>query len=130
MVASWRVHYNLDEKPLFHLDFRRSVAICLLKMHHTDRAQLGGGPIPNMPDNVRYDGVGHDKFPATLRKCKWCKKYCRYECIKCGVRLHYDKGAVCVTLYHRREQLLACKAWSKLFTWSYTLPLVLHFNCW
>ena len=131
-MAAWRVHCNLDGKPLSHLDFHRSVAICLLKNapHGSDRAELGGGLIPNMLDNVCYDGVGHDKFPATQRRCKWCKKYCPYECIKCGVLLHYDKGAVCATLYHCREQLLLCKAWSTLFSWSYTLPLVLHLDCW
>ena len=102
VVAAWRLHCNLEDKPLSHLAFRRYISVCMLKMHHVDRPQVGGGIVPDMPDDVRYDGIGHDKFPATQGRCKWCKKNCRYECIKCGVRLHYDKGAVCATLYHRR----------------------------
>ena len=44
-----------------HLDFRREIAICLLKMSMVSHLQVGGGPRVNLPDDVRFDGEDHEK---------------------------------------------------------------------
>ena len=102
IVAAWRAHCAIEETPLSHLNFRREVTICLLKLGHPQpRTQVGGGISAVLPDGVRRDGVGHEKEACTQGRCKVCKKNARYRCRKCGVRLHYDKGSTCADAYHR-----------------------------
>ena len=103
VVASWRIHCKIAESPMSHLDFRREIAICLLKMSMVSRLQVGGGPRVNLPDDVRFDGEDHEKVVATQGRCKVCKKNCRYMCAKCNVRLHYDRGSRCLVTYQMRS---------------------------
>ena len=103
VVASWRIHCKIAESLMSHLDFRREIAICLLKMSMVSRLQVGSGPRVNLPDDVRFDGEDHEKVAATQGRCNVCKKNCRYMCAKCNVRLHYDRGSRCHVTYHMRS---------------------------
>ena len=103
VVAAWRIHCKIAEYPMSHLDFRRKIAICLLKMSMVSRLQVGSGPRVNLPDDVRFDGEAHEKVAASHGRCKVCKKNCRYMCAKCKMRLHYDCGSSCHVTYHMRS---------------------------
>ena len=48
-----------------HLNVRREIAICLLKMSMVSRFQVGGGPRFNLPDDVWFDDGLMEK---TMRK--------------------------------------------------------------
>ena len=61
VVAAWRMFGYLHDVPgssTTHLDFRRKVAVCLLKMVG-ERSSVAGGRHAQMPVDVRYDGDGH-----------------------------------------------------------------------
>ena len=70
-VAAWWIHCKTS--PMSHLDFRREIAICLLKMSMVSRLKFGGGPRVNLPDDVRFDGEDHEKVAASQGRCKVCK---------------------------------------------------------
>lgn len=107
IVAAWRIHCALHggKDQLDHLAFRRQVVLCLLKAG-TDlkpRLQVGGGRLADLPDDIRYDGLEHDRQPCSQGRCKLCQKNCRVQCCKCNVRLHADHGKKCFLLYHTRS---------------------------
>jgi len=57
IVAVWRVHTQLHSAhSINHLDFRREIALCLLKVSVASKPLLGHRV--NMPDDVRFDGIG------------------------------------------------------------------------
>lgn len=102
VVAAWKVHCNVSADKMDHLSFRRSVTLSLLKFDETSyvRKQVGGGATANLPNSVRFDGVGHHKITCSQGRCKICQKNARYKCSKCDVRLHSDKGKSCFEIYH------------------------------
>ena len=102
VVAAWRVHCKVADEPLSHLDFRREIAVCLLKTAPS-KAKHPGGHTAHQPQDVRYDGVGHTAESTKQGRCKECQKNCRYICIKCKVRLHFDHGKDCFRRYHEKE---------------------------
>ena len=103
VLAAWRIHCEIAESPMSHLDFRREIAICLLKMSMVSHLQVGGGPRVNLPDDVRFDREYHEKVAASQGRCKVSKKNCRFMFAKCNVRLHYDRRAKCHVTYHMRS---------------------------
>ena len=103
VVAAWRMHCQLVEDPLSHLEFRREVTLCLLKSV-TPRAHVGQSKITELPADIRYDGLGHNKQRCKQGRCAVCKKNARYQCSKCLVRLHFDKGTECARNYHTESK--------------------------
>lgn len=103
VVAAWRLFCLINDVDVCHLEFRRTITICLLKQETTPRSRVIGGGVPSLPRDVRYDGRGHDKESVSQGRCVVCKKNARYRCKKCQVRLHYDKGSICAHRYHTRE---------------------------
>ena len=100
LVAAWRLHCCLHDQPMSHLDHRRQVTLCLLKIDCPEpRAQIEGEKARTLPDDVRFDGQGHEKQPCSQGRCKVCQKNARYVCRKCKVRLHYNKGSTCAVEY-------------------------------
>ena len=65
VVAALRILCKIAESPMSHLDFRREIAICWLKMSMVSRLQVGGGPRVNLPDDVRFDWEDHEKVAAS-----------------------------------------------------------------
>ena len=95
VVGAWQVHCVVQEKLMTHLEFWREIKICLLQMDMLLRRQIGGRRISQLPNDIRFDGVGHFKAPAAQVRCNVCQKNTRYICQKCNMRLHSDKSAVC-----------------------------------
>ena len=104
VVAAWRLHCEVAEQPVTHLDFRRRITICLLMQTTALRVQSRCGMTAMLTNEVWFDGFGHNKASTTQGRCKVCKKNARYICVKCKVRLHYDKGSQCATHYHNHLQ--------------------------
>ena len=65
---------TVQKKLMTHLEFRREITICLLKMAMPPRCQIGGGRIPDLLNDIRFDGVGHLKLKTTQGRCKVCQK--------------------------------------------------------
>ena len=100
VVASWRLHCALSDSPMDHLSFRRDIAMCLMKTSPAPRKNVGGGHVVDIPGDVRYDGVGHDRVSCNQGKCHVCRVNTRIKCSKCAVRLHTDRGKSCWKEYH------------------------------
>ena len=105
VAAAWRLYCELhpsDKKT--HLEFRYEVALCLIKgANYHGRRQLLGGRLPQTPNDIRYDGTGHERKSVKQGRCKVCGDNCRVFCEKCKVRLHRDKGKPCWDIYHTFE---------------------------
>ena len=99
VVAAWRLHCNLAEDSLSHLDFRRETALCLLKSV-SPRMHRGQRKMTELPIDIRYDGSGHAKQSCKQGRCAVCKKNARYQCTKCQVRFHFDNDTDCAIIYH------------------------------
>jgi DNA excision repair protein ERCC-6 len=104
VVAAWRLYCNLhpDNKGPSHLDFRRTITLCLLKGTSPARNRILGGHHAHLPADVRYDGLSHESVPTSQGRCVFCSANTRSMCAKCGVRLHYSRGTTCFSLYHTR----------------------------
>ena len=103
VVAAWRIHCKIAGSPKSHLDFRREIAICVLKMSMVSRLQVGDGPRVNLPDDVRFDGEDHKNVVASQGRCKGLQKNGRYMCAKCCVWLHLARRSKCHVTYHMRS---------------------------
>ena len=84
VVAAWRLHCAMDETNMSHLDFRREVTLCFIKVSQQPRRERS---TIGLPVSVRQDGVGHEKVVTTEGRCRVCQKNTKKMCIKCGVRL-------------------------------------------
>jgi DNA excision repair protein ERCC-6 len=101
VVAGWRMFCHLNPNSnSSHLDYRRSIALCLLKSESSYTQNLGGG-IAHMPRDIRYDGVGHTNVSGQEGRCVVCSKNTKNLCAKCNVRLHFSHGKDCFVIYHR-----------------------------
>ena len=83
------------------LEFLCEITLCLLKPSKV-RKQNGRRHISDLPNDIRFDGIGHMRQSTTQGRCKVCQKNARVMCSKCGVRLHSEKNAVCFEMYHVR----------------------------
>ena len=75
IVAAWCLHSAVSSSAdkLDHMSFRRQLVIYLLKGSHCqDHPQVGGGHQANLPDPVRYDGVGYDRVTCDQGRCRIC----------------------------------------------------------
>lgn len=100
VVAAWKIFLVLHPRShVSHLDFRRNVALCLLKKADSRACSLRAG-VAHLPVDVRHDGVGHTHTTTTEGRCVVCHINTKNECHKCKVRLHYARGKNCFELYH------------------------------
>jgi hypothetical protein len=101
IIAAWRLYtsFHPTRKRPSHLDFRRTITLCLFKGTPT-RKRIGGGVIMHLPCDIRYDGIGHEIAPVSQGRCVLCSANTRSMCAKCGVRLHYSRGVICFNAYH------------------------------
>lgn len=83
VVAAWRFHKHLDG-VMTHLEFRRSIVRCLLKMKTSKREMQRSHPLKE----IQFDGDGHRSEKCKEGRCKRCQKNTCYRCGKCNVRLH------------------------------------------
>ena len=99
VVASWRIYRATNPASnLSHLEFRRNIVLCLSKVAHFKPTP--GGAHAHYPPDVRHDGVGHLNESTSEGRCVVCRRNTCNKCTKCGVRLHYARGAQCFVKYH------------------------------
>jgi hypothetical protein len=100
VVAAWRMHCLLHPRSReSHLDFRRTITMCLLKSSEPRVTRAGGG-IAHLPVDIRKDGVGHVNASTSEGRCVVCETNTKNMCAKCNVRLHFSHGKQCFALYH------------------------------
>jgi hypothetical protein len=100
VVAAWRLFCNLHPHTApTHLQFCRTITLCLLK-GVSNRKKLVANTRPNLPVDIRYDGVGHVVTMTSQGRCVLSSANTRSMCEKCSVRLHYSRGTVCFQAYH------------------------------
>ena len=58
-IATWRMHCQIHQLSMSHLNFGRDITLCLMKSTKAARSQIGE---PQAPADVRHDGVRH--FPG------------------------------------------------------------------
>lgn len=102
VVAAWKIHCKTNEKKLSHLDFRREITLCLLKLDEPKTINVGPTTSSNLPGDVRFDGVNHFMTSTTQGRCKLCKKNTKTMCRKCNIRLHGERGKQCFKDYHTK----------------------------
>ena len=99
-VAAWKIHCQIGDKKITHINFRRQVRLCLLKVqqHHEIESSVAA----ELPLDVCFNGVRHFLGPATTQgQCKVCKKKnTRSMCIKFNIHLHRESGKTCFKTYH------------------------------
>ena len=102
VVAAWRLYGQLHPRhQSSHLDFRRTITLCLLKSVVL-RTQMSKSIHPQLPTDIRYDGVGHEVVPTSQGRCVLCSTNTRSKCVKCDVRLHYSHQKSCFNIYHTK----------------------------
>lgn len=99
VVAAFRFyqHVNNNDK-ITHLEFRRTIAVCLIKVNATQRKRKGGPTAPVVRD-IRLDGINHIVTTCSQGRCSVCQKNTRLKCSKCDKRLHKN---VCFELFHKK----------------------------
>ena len=100
IVAAWRVHTQVHSAhSISYLDFRREIALCLLKVSVASKLRLGHRM--NLPDDVIVCGIDHNCETTSQGRCRVCGSNTRKKCVKCDVRLHSERGKGCWNAYHQ-----------------------------
>lgn len=94
IVNAWLLWRKAKDNNCKLLDFRRKLAITILKIHGTPSSQ--GKQAPTPLKGVRYDGYGHWIETSNLRRCANCPGKATFSCTKCNVGLHPR----CHKVYH------------------------------
>ena len=102
VVAAWKVHQHLHRGETDHLSFRRDIVMCLMKTDTPAVTTVSAGRRVDLPDDVRFDGVGHTSSTFSEGRCRVCSKNTKKGCLKCDAHLHSDRGKKCFEHYHSR----------------------------
>ena len=71
VVAAWKIHCQIGDKKITHINFRRQVALCKVHQHREIESSVAA----ELPLDVRFDGVNRILGSATTQgRCKVCKK--------------------------------------------------------
>ena len=88
--AEWKIHCKIADKKITHIDLRRQVTLCLLKVQHHE---IESSVAAELPLDVCFNGVNHFLGPATTQgRCKVCKK--------CNIHVHGECSKTCFKTYH------------------------------
>ena len=65
VVAAWKIHCQIGDKKTTHIDFRRQVTLCLLKIeqHH----EIESSVTAELPLDVHFDVINHFLGLATTQ---------------------------------------------------------------
>lgn len=114
VVNSWKIYKIANESRISQLEFRsqlvRSLLKCSEQSSNTDETSNGAKSNPlygrpsksALPDDIRFDNVGHVIIRDTnsaRKKCRICKSNTIYLCRKCKVHVHPD----CFENYHMKK---------------------------
>ena len=76
--------------------------MCLMKTDTPAVTTVSAGRRVDLPDDVRFDGVGHTSSTFSEGRSRVCSKNTKKGCLKCDARLHSDRGKKCFEHYHSR----------------------------
>ena len=80
IVAAWRVHTQVHSAhSISYLDFRREIALCLLKVSVASKLRLGHRM--NLPDDVIVCGIDHNCETTSQGRCRVCGSNTRKKCV-------------------------------------------------
>ena len=65
VVAGWKIHCQIGDKKITHIDFRRQVTLCLLKVQQ--HRELESSVAAELSLNERFDRVNHFLGPTTTQ---------------------------------------------------------------
>ena len=65
VFAALKIHCQIGEKKIIHIDFRRQVTLCLLKIEQ--HREIASSVAAELPLNVCFDAVKHFLGHATSR---------------------------------------------------------------
>lgn len=107
VVAAWRLHCSVATQKTDHLTFRCEVALCLLKTElNKPRRQIGGGSNTDLPDYLRFHGVGHHWMSCSRGRCCVCQANAWTKCAKCDTHLRCNRGKVRFATHHSRHWII------------------------
>ncbi|KRY11906.1 Calcium uptake protein 3, mitochondrial [Trichinella patagoniensis] len=69
LLAAWRIHCFVEERPHSHLELRRQAVLSLLQSERTATPRAASGFMSQLPD-IRFDGVNHILCTGPQRRCK------------------------------------------------------------
>jgi len=96
VVVAYRFYnYLHPQDTVTHLNFRRTIAVSLLKAQ-PDRVRLGG-PTTSTVDAVRHDCVNHHLASCAQGRCILCQRNTCLQCIKRSRCLHKHCSNFCRT---------------------------------
>ena len=99
VVAAWKIHCQIGDKKITHIDFKRQMTLYLLKVQQ--HRKIESSVAAELPLDVRFDGVNHFLGPAaTQGRCKVCKKKIKKYVHKMQHYLHGERGKTCLKTYH------------------------------
>ena len=97
IVNAWVLWRKIKNKNQQLLEFRRNLAITVLKAHGTP-ANQGKRPAPVF-SGFGYGGMNHWLESSNRRRCAYCGGSASFQCSKCNVGMHPK----CQKLYHTKE---------------------------
>ena len=80
---------------------RRQIVGILIRHAHPEIISVLSKPAKNfrIPDETRFDGVGHYPISCPVRRCVLCRKNSRKTCEKCKLTLHLN---TCFQMFHEQ----------------------------
>ena len=65
VVAAWKIHCQIGDKKITHVDFKSQVTLCLLKVQ--EHREIESSVAAEIPLDVRFDRVNFFLGPATTQ---------------------------------------------------------------
>ena len=65
VVAAWKIHYQIRDKKITHIGFRRQVTLCLLKIQQY--REIESSVAAELPLDAHFDAVNHFFGPVTTQ---------------------------------------------------------------
>ena len=103
VVAAWRIYCQLSQQKVSHPEFRRQVALCLLKADEEPQNRLDCEA--ELPLDVRLDRINHFRGRTSQGRCKMYeyKKNTKTMCIESAIiRFHAELCKLGFAVYHTK----------------------------
>ena len=97
VVAAWKLHVNVMQDKMPHLQFRRDLVIALLaKSRQPNLKRRRGGPTTPTPKPFRISGQHFLVKAYSQGRCVYCSRNTTKMCKSCDKRIHER----CTADYH------------------------------
>ena len=74
VVAAWKVYHQMNGGEMDHLSYSREIVMCLMKVDTPAATNVAAGHRVDLPNDVRFDGVGHMATTFREGRCRVCGK--------------------------------------------------------